>query len=457
MKTIFVTIYEGVEAKNLLRSPVVSDLLKDPDVRVVLLMKSRERRDFYEKEWNDPRIIYEVTEYPTASLGYLDAFFGWMRFFLLRTETTDLKRKLAWEEARSTTMRYYAGFLFNRIMARSFVCTCARFLDYHLVRAPLFASLFEKYKPDVVLCAHLFDGAEIHLLREARKRCVQTIGFVNSWDKTTARGVLRLLPEKMLVYNNIIKEELMRYHGVAEKNIVVIGIPQYDRYFRKQISSRDEFFERLHISPEKKLILYAPAGRAASSYDWDVIDLLHRLKEDGAFGSNVEFLIRFQPNDYIDTGELRKRPYLKYDYPGIRFSMTKGVDWDMSASDFDHLTNTLAHMSLLICYGSSMLVDASIFDKPVIVPNYEMRTSEKNLRRPTRYYGMTHFKRIIPTGGARFVGSTDELILWVRRYLADPSLDHEGRARLVKEQCVFMDGRSSERIAKEVLTMTGIK
>ena len=59
-KIIFLTIFEGVEAKNLLRTSVLPTLLTDPAVRIVLFTKSLEKVEYYKKEFSDPRLIYEV-------------------------------------------------------------------------------------------------------------------------------------------------------------------------------------------------------------------------------------------------------------------------------------------------------------------------------------------------------------------------------------------------------------
>ena len=39
----------------------------------------------------------------------------------------------------------------------------------------------------------------------------------------------------------------------------------------------------------------------------------------------------------------------------------------------------------------------------------------------------------------------------IAEYLGDPSIDAEGRRRMVQEQCQFLDGRSSERVATYVV------
>jgi CDP-glycerol glycerophosphotransferase (TagB/SpsB family) len=238
---------------------------------------------------------------------------------------------------------------------------------------------------------------------------------------------------------------------MEKEDIFVGGIPQYDDYFKKECLSREVFFNRIGVDPRKKLIVYAPMGRAYSNSDWDIIDLLYAMKSNGEFGEDTELLVRFKPNDFIEEEELKKRPWLIYDYPGKRFSTSRGVDWDMNSRDLEHLKNTLKHMSLLICYASSISVDAAVFNKPVINLNFEVRPKEFILKSPTFYYEMTHYKEALTTGGITLVGSKEELASSVRAYLDNPSLNHEKRSRLVSEQYKFTDGMSGKRIGEFVL------
>ena len=449
MKTIFITVFEGVEAKNILRTDILPTLLGARDIRLVLLTKNQEKIDFYKKEFNDPRLIYEAAPYSRSMGKGFDRLFALLKFTLLRTKTTNLQRKLA-HEAGGSFFKYYFGHLSNFLLARSFIRKAARFLDFLLVRNNIYAAIFEKYKPDLVFLAHLFEEPEIHILREAKKRGIRTIGFINSWDKTTARCAMRLLPEKFVTFNDIVKKELIAYHDVKEKNIFVGGLPQYDYYFDKRASAREEFFKKIKADSSKKLIVYAPIGSFFSVSDWDVIDLLHDLKSKGKFGKDAEMLVRFQPNDFIDEAELKKRQNLFFDCPGKRFSANRGVDWDMDQAELNHLKDTLYHMSLLICYASSISIDAAMLDKPVINIDFELAKSEP-LKSPTRFYKMEHYRNALSAGGIRLVGSESELIKWTNHYLTNPQLDQEGRRRLVLEQCKFLDGKSGERIGKFIL------
>ncbi|MEK7074610.1 MAG: CDP-glycerol glycerophosphotransferase family protein [Patescibacteria group bacterium] len=448
MRTIFITIFEGIESKNILRTDILSTLLKQDGVRIVLLTKNQERIRYHQQEFNDPRILYEVV--PVIAVKGLDAVFRKLKFLLLRTETMAMRRRTRYRE-QGGFVSYLGGSLFNFIFARPPIRRVVRALDYLLVKNNTFSELFDRYHPDIVVMAGLFDEQELHLLRETRHQGVYAVGFINSWDRVTARCILRLLPDSFVVFNRRTKEEIKEHDEANENNIFVGGIPQYDRYVHITPLPRDHFFKKLGISANTKLLVYSPIGSSYGRADWDIIDLLYQLNGQEQFGKNIAILVRFPPNDFVSQDEIRKRPHLLYDHPGVRFSASRGVDWDMTTQELEYLTNTLHHMSLLVCYASSISVDAAMLDRPVINLIFQVKDNISEIKSVKDFYPMAHYRSVLESGGVRLVGSEEELITWVKTYLADPARDHEGRMRLAKEQCEFLDGKSGERIGRFIL------
>lgn len=447
MRSIFITLFQGVEAKNILRTDIYKKLAAQSDVRLVFFVGSPERADYYRKEFSAANVFYEVVVHRPA--GFWEKIFSGLKFTLLRTATTDLRRRMTLEESGSYA-HFIWGWLLNRILARRLVRQIVRFLDFRLVRDDTFSSHFEKYKPDVVFLAHLFDDLEVNLLREAKKRGVRSVGFINSWDKLTARNMIRILPDELIVFNELVKKEALCYADMKEGRIAVTGIPQYDWHTNYRPLDRVEFFAKKGLDPNKKLIVYAPMGKAYSNSDWDIIDFL-REEISGGRIANAQLLVRFQPNDFVDDSEIKKRSGLIYDKPGIRFSKERGVDWDMSFDDIRGLTNTLANADLFVCYASSMSVDAAVFNKPVINIDFEVRGNELLSKSPTHFYRMEHYRNAVLTGGIRYPKSKEELLRDINDYLNNPGLDEAGRRRLVEEQCGKLDGKAGERIAAHLL------
>ena len=447
MKTIFITIFQGVEAKNILRTDIYQNLIADENTRIVFFVDSIERAEYYKKEFSHSRVIYEVAN-PNLSTGF-NTFFSWLSFVLLRTATTDLRRKMALE-VNHGYFRYVAGLFFNRLLARRWIRKIVRRLDYFFVHSDSFSEYFEKYKPSVIFLAHLFDDREVNLLREAKCRDVRAVGFINSWDKLTARHSMRLLPDSLIVFNNIVKQEAINHADMNERDIFVSGIPQYDWHVNYKPISREKFCEKNKLDSAKKIIVYAPMGKAFSNSDWDIIDLLnYSITRDSI--TNAQLLVRFQPNDFTDEAELKKRPWLIYDLPGVRFSRERGVNWDMSFDDIRGLSDTLANTDLFICYASSISVEAAIFDVPVINIDFEVKDKQLLSQTPTFFYKTEHYGRVVKSGAIRYPKSQEEFIGWIKKYLEHPEIDREARKRLVEAQCFKMDGRSGKRIAEYLL------
>ncbi len=447
MKTVFITIFQGVEAKNILRTDIYKNLIADKDLRIVFLVGSPEKTDYYKKEFNDPNVVYEVAQ--TGKMGFWNRFFSALKFVLLDSETVSLRRRMAFQENRNY-LKFIYGALVNKLLAHRFIRGIVRRLDYFLVKDEFFAGLFDKYDPQLVFCAHLFDDQETQLVREARKRGIKTLGFVNSWDKMTARGTIRLLPDRLIVFNQLVKDEAIHYADMPENRIMISGIPQYDWHINYHPLARPEFFQKKGLNPTKKLIVYAPMGKAFSNSDWNIIDLLNDAITGGVI-KNSQLFVRFQPNDLFDEAEAKKRPWLAYDHPGIRFSKERGIDWDMNFEDIRGLTDTLANTDLFICYASSMSIDAAVFNKPVINIDFEVSAKELMSKSPTYFYRMTHYRKAALSGGIRYPKNVAEFFRDINAYLENPKLDEAGRRRLVEEQCWKPDGKAGERVAKEIL------
>lgn len=444
-KTVFISMFEGVESKNILRTGIVDKILKrEQEVRVVLFMRNKERAEYYSKEFSNPRIIYEVVE--SREPFFLERIFSSLKFYFLQTETTDLRAKLISED-RGVAYYYYSRII-HRILARPFFIKVLRFLDLMLVKNRSFDEYFKKYNPNLILLANLFEDLETNFLRAAKRHGVFSVGFINSWDRVTARCILRILPNKIIVFNDTLKKEMIATNNVTGKDIFVSGIPQYDDYFSPVNVSKESFFRNLGIQSDNRLVVYSPIGGTFSDSDWEMMDLLHNLNDKKCFGEKVKILVRFSPNDFIKKEDIEKKPYLLYQYPGTRFSTTRSADWDMTALELKDLKNTLYHMSLIICYASSISIDAVIFDRPVININFEIKDNKKLSKSPTIFYKMTHYNKALKTGGIKLANNENELITLTKKYLENPSIDKEERRKLALQQCNFIDGQSAERIAK---------
>ena len=450
MKTIFIAIFQGAEGKNILRTDVFKSLLADPEVRIVFFVGSDDKKLYYQKEFIHPRVIYEV--FSQFKKPRFHGLFEYFKFRLLNNQTIDLRRRRALSMS-GNYFSYGLSFLVTRLLGHRWFRKFIRRLDYLVVKDANFADYFISYKPNLVFLAHLFGEIEVSLLRAAKKRGISSVGLINSWDKLSGRAMMRLLPDHLLVFNEILKAEALEYADMDAKDITIVGIPQYDYYVTETPSTREEFCNRVGLDPRKKIIVYAPLGKSNSDSDWEVIDMLESFVERNLISQPAELLVRFPPNDFVDEQELKRRPWLKYDIPGIRFGRKRGfgLEWDMPPYDLKHLLNTLYHADCFVSYGSTLIIDAAIFDKPVININFEVKPSEPFHLMPTTFYLTEHYQKALSTGGVRLVNTKKELLTQINDYLNQPGLDQTGRRRLTQEQCFRLDGLSGRRVARFLL------
>ncbi len=450
-KTIFITIFQGVEAKNILRTDIFKTLIANPVIRIVFFVNTKDKINFYQSQFNDPRVFYEVVS--KTEHGLWPRFFGSLKFKMINTATIDWRRKLAFETHKNI-FRFWSGWLLNRILARRFVRKLYRFLDMLLIDDSTFNIFFDKYEPIAVISAHPFDDKEASLLREAKKRGVKTFGLANSWDKITGRCALRVLPDKLIVYNDLVKSDAINYADLPSKDIFVGGVPHYDQHVNQKKISRSDFLKEIGGDPNKKIVFYAPLAKRFISSRWLMVDYLQSLIEQNVI-KNAQLFVRFQPNDFVEEDEIKKRKNIIFDVPGIRFSnympIGAGIDWDLSPKDIEMLTNSLYHCDVLVSYASSLCIDASIFNKPVININFELTESLSVYRSPTELYKMTHYLNALKTGAIKLVSNKEDMAHWINKYLENPSIDENARAKLVKEQCSVLDGRAGERTANFIL------
>jgi CDP-glycerol glycerophosphotransferase (TagB/SpsB family) len=111
----------------------------------------------------------------------------------------------------------------------------------------------------------------------------------------------------------------------------------------------------------------------------------------------------------------------------------------------------MRHSDVVVNVASTIAIEASIFDTPVVNVSFDGEAPSPFERSARRYYRFTHYVNITRHHAVRVADTPEQLLEWAGRYLQDPSLDRQGRRAVVEEQCQFLDGRSAERVAAFVV------
>ncbi len=452
---VLVSVPSGVSAGNILRGGVIDRLLDaNHDVKVVIVSPLVRDAAFVE-EFSRPRVAFEDLPPHTPSglearlmaliqAGYLDS--GVSESVKIRRAEAVAKKSIRWIR----TKRLLAALLMPSILRKP---TRYEAID-RLISHPWAEQLFTKYKPVLVVGSSpglIF--SEVPVLRTAARRHVRTIVVDPSWDNFTNKLIPVRRADRIVVWNDIMKHQAVELHGYEPDQVSVAGPPHWDRYFRPSAAaSRDAFFMRIGADTSRRLITLMTTGKTLYDHYPRVVRVLMKAIEGGRFG-RAQLLVRLHPRDDLERyDDFRNTPRLIIEKP---FKTTvksgDGLDVDITSDNQQHLADTLRHSDVIVTVASTIAIEASIFDTPVVDVSFDGDTAEEFSKSARRYYGFTHYANITRAGAAPVAETPEALVDYVARYLDDRSLDREGRARVVREQCQFTDGKSSDRVSQFVI------
>ncbi|MBI4992203.1 MAG: CDP-glycerol glycerophosphotransferase family protein [Candidatus Harrisonbacteria bacterium] len=439
-KTIFLTSFHVLISRNILSTPILK-MLTDKGVQIVILVPDY-KKEFFEKNFSGPNIIIEGIEAYGFSKSFIGLFFKRLSRVILDTDTVRIRMKYKLVVERKF-IYYFLFFVPAKILGKSkTVISLIRFLDYKLRSKPgYFLDLFNRYHPDLIVATDVNNENDVALLQDAKAKKMPTAAIVRSWDNLT-NFLMRSTPDWLVVANEIMKSQVITYHGLRAENVLVTGMPHYDRYIRGATMSRKEFFDSIDADQRKKLILYVPvADYRVKENDIDsyIIRLLSSL--------DVNTLVRFPPAATVAVDKTQFPENVIFDEPGVRFG-GKG-DSEMTKEDDDGLINILSYSDVVVSGPGTMNIDAAIFDKPIVLVN--LYPTQRIQLEGIKEYGYTHIQNILKTGGIRMATNKEELFDFINLYFKNPSLDADGRRRITREQCYKLDGRSSERVTNHIL------
>ncbi len=392
-----------------------------------------------------------------AERHFFDRFLRAFALAALASNTMAVKRR-AELAATGNVLRFFVKVAVAQCVAgRQWSRSLLRSLER--LRSPSLAvrERFERYQPSLLFSTDIQHESDLQVMSVARERRVPIVGMIRSWDTLTTKGILRIVPDLLVVHNEIIRREAVILHGVPEEIIRVVGVPHYDRYGREPVS-RGEFFRSFGFDPGRRLVLVAPFGDryicefgrgCANATDRAVLEILLRAGAEGAIPRDLQFLVRLPPSDRVNLEGFVPPLNVVIHQPGIRLGDDPVISPknELSVEDDELLRQSLASSDLIIAATSTIAIDAAIFDKPVILVAFDGERPRPYYESVRRYYdGYNHLRPIVRSNGARLARNPAELIKLCAQYLDEPALDREGREIIRREQCFKLDGRSTERL-----------
>ena len=281
--------------------------------------------------------------------------------------------------------------------------------------------LMQSERPDVLLVSPLVDigSDQVDYVKAARRFGVRSALPVLSWDNLTNKGLIRLQPQKVFVWNEAQKTEAVTMHGTAPADIVVTGAMVYDQWFaRTPSSTREEFCARVGLDPANVILLYLCSSPFIAPDEVNFIEQWITA-------------VRSAADPRVRSAGLLIRPHPENLQPWLRFDEIKlenvavwppgGVS-PVDAESRNDFFDSMYHAAGAVGINTSAQIECGIVGRPVFTirtPAYQ-RTQE----------GTLHFRHLTTEGGG-LLRLADDFETHLRQ-IANALDDPEGTRRRVE-------------------------
>ena len=433
VKTILYSVSTGYFARNLLRTGVIERLLKNPDIRIVIVSPGQEEEEFVKEFSFDKRIHIEKMHSVNNSYDFMDAII-W-KFWLLGHKHRELQGLYKLAVKFQLYKRYYRR--------------------YHR----LYKKIFDAYMPNLVVggTPGVNSRHDIPIFAEALKRGIPTLGLVHSWDHIAKRkGPLWVRPDFLGVWNKFQKNDAVDANFYKSEKVILLGPPHFDYYWHNDtFMTREEFFNKMGLDPSKKLITMIATVPAFSRSDF-IVDILLDALKNNMFAFPVQLVCRPTPSvdrrrNEEEFGKYLNNPLIVVDNNQSRW--TPKLGWNPDREQIKYFANLIRHTDVQVSIASTATIEASLVDRPVVNVGFNTVEPDRFEKFVLNSVYQNHFKAIVDIGATFIAKDPESLIKGINMYLINPDIHRKEREKLKNALIYKADGKAVERISKIILSI----
>ena len=280
--------------------------------------------------------------------------------------------------------------------------------------------------PDVLLVSPLVAAAseQVDWIMAAQACGIRTAVCVASWDNLTNKGLLRVEPDLVLVWNEAQRREARDYHYIPEAKVEPTGAQLFDKWFTRTVThDREAFCRRAGLPDAGPFVLFTGSSSFISESSAEV-----------AFVRRWIAAVRNSPYAELRAINIviRPHPYNFHRWSGDPVADLPGVSVfprqaynpldEESRNDF---FDTLSHCAAVVGINTSAMIEAAIVGRPVCSMLAQEFTGSQE--------GTIHFRHLLPENGGflRIAATLDEHVAQLGACLQDPQATRDETARFV--------------------------
>jgi hypothetical protein len=200
---------------------------------------------------------------------------------------------------------------------------------------------------------------QVEIVKSAQRLRLPVAIAVASWDNLTSKGLLRVVPDRVFVWNEIQLRELAELHGVPGDRVVVTGGQKFDPWFdRRPSTTREEFARTAGLEPDRPYLLYlCSSGFIAPDEVSFVRGWLEALRSaDDARVRDLGVLVRPHPQNATQWRDAELDDAVVW---------PRGGEFPDGGAAQAAFFDSIAHSAAVVGINTSAQIDAAIVGRPV--------------------------------------------------------------------------------------------
>ncbi len=293
-------------------------------------------------------------------------------------------------------------------------------------------------RPAIVM-SNIQMQVDVPLIVAAKRLGLPLVGYIASWDHTVGKGVIWPGMARYLVQNDVMRDDLERYHGIGLERVVVTGWPQTDVFKRRRPrADYDALLETFGLDPARPVVLVMGNTPTNAPFEPRFVE---RLVGWWLTGPNEHFQFLFRPHPRDSAWRQRF---------AVASGQAGAYVQSPSYTDIDDLALLLQHGACVVSNAGTILLDSLVNDRPAVCVLYD-EGAPPGETWAINNVGGEHYRQLVESEAFYRAWSFDEVTSAIERALAHPAELAAERARVTRELVGEVDGLAADRVADAIV------
>jgi hypothetical protein len=295
-----------------------------------------------------------------------------------------------------------------------------------------------------VVVANVQSHGAVPYLNAARRLGIPAVGYVASWDHTVGKGIVSPHVTRYVVQNDVMRDDLVRYHGVLAERVTVTGWPQTDVFHRpRPRDAYDAAIRERGLDPSRRVVLVAGNTPTNAPYEGRLVERL--VEWWRSTGADRRFQLLFRPHPRDRSWRERFAAGLAADGAAVQ---------EPSYTDLETLATLLQHVDCVVANAGTILLDSLVNDRAAVCVLYDEGAPPGERHAELNVTGR-HYEELVRSDAFLRATSFEEVTAGIERALANPDELAAERKRVARDGVGEVDGRAAERVVDAVVEVVG--